>query len=43
MDQRNDSIFPEASRLNGTSEVGTTESTGVTAADPPTAEHAPEG
>ena len=43
MDQTDDSIFPEASHLNGTSEVGMTESTGVTEADPPAAEHATEG
>jgi hypothetical protein len=43
MDQTNDSIFPEASHLNGTSEDGTTESTGVSEADPPAVEHAPEG
>ncbi|HET8786804.1 MAG TPA: hypothetical protein VFM38_14285 [Candidatus Limnocylindrales bacterium] len=34
MDQTNDSIFPEASHVNGTSEVGTTGSTGVTGAPP---------
>jgi hypothetical protein len=38
MDQNDDPIFPEASHVNGTSVVGTTESTGVTEADPPTAE-----
>ena len=43
MDQTDDSIFPEASHLNGTSEVGMTGSTGVTEADPPATAHAPEG
>lgn len=41
MDQR-EVIFPDASHVNGTSEGGTTESVGVTAADP-TASQAPEG
>lgn len=43
MDQRDDSIFPDAGHMNGTSEGGTTESTGVTEADPPAAQHATEG
>jgi hypothetical protein len=43
MDQTNDSIFPEASHLNGASEDGTTESTGVSEADPPAVERTPEG
>jgi hypothetical protein len=38
MDQKDDPIFPEAGHVNGTSVVGTTESPGVTEADPPTAE-----
>lgn len=38
MDQQDDPIFPEAGHVNGTSVVGTTESPGVTEADPPTAE-----
>jgi hypothetical protein len=38
MDQTDDPIFPDASHMNGTSVVGTTESTGVTEADPPTAD-----
>jgi ribonuclease E len=37
MDQQDDPIFPEAGHVNGTSVVGTTESPGVTEADPPTA------
>jgi hypothetical protein len=41
MDQNDDSIFPETSHLNGTSEVGTTGSTGVT--DTPRADRATEG
>jgi hypothetical protein len=41
MDQR-EVIFPDASHVNGTSEGGTTESVGVTAADP-TASQAAEG
>ena len=41
MDQR-EVIFPDASHVNGTSEGGTTESVGVTAADP-TASQAPAG
>lgn len=43
MAQTDDSIFPEAGHLNGTSEVGMTGSTGVTEADPPAAEHAAGG
>jgi hypothetical protein len=43
MAQKDDSIFPEAGHMNGTSEVGMTGSTGVTEADPPAAEHATEG
>lgn len=35
MDQRDDSIFPDAGHLNGTSEGGTTDSTAVSQADPP--------
>jgi hypothetical protein len=38
MDQTDDPIFPDASHVNGTSVVGTTESPGVTEADPPTAD-----
>lgn len=38
MDQNDDPMFPEASHVNGTSVVGTTESPGVTEADPPTAD-----
>ena len=41
MDQNDDSIFPEAGHLNGTSEGGTTGSTGVS--DTPVAERAAEG
>ena len=37
MDHQDDPIFPEAGHVNGTSVVGTTESPGVTEADPPTA------
>ena len=40
MDQRDDSIFPDAGHLNGSSEGGTTDSTGVSQADPPALEHA---
>jgi hypothetical protein len=38
MEKQDDPIFPEAGHVNGTSVVGTTESPGVTEADPPTAE-----
>ena len=38
MAKQDDPIFPEAGHINGTSVVGTTESPGVTEADPPTAE-----
>ena len=41
MDQTNDSIFPEASHVNGTSEGGTTGSTGVT--DAPTSDRTTDG
>jgi hypothetical protein len=41
MDQNDDSIFPEARHLNGTSEVGTTGSNGVT--DAATSDRATEG
>ena len=40
MDQRDDSIFPDAGHLNGTSEGGTTDSTAVSQADPPALERA---
>jgi hypothetical protein len=40
MDQRDDSIFPDAGHLNGTSEDGTTDSTAVSQADPPAVERA---
>lgn len=42
MDQ-NDPIFPDASHVNGTSVVGTTESPGMTEADSPTADQANRG
>ena len=41
MDQNDDSIFPKASHVNGTSEVGTTGSTGVT--DAAVSDRATEG
>ena len=40
MEQRDDSIFPDAGHLNGTSEGGTTDSTAVSQADPPALERA---
>ena len=40
MDQTDDSIFPDAGHLNGTSEGGTTDSTAVSQADPPALERA---
>jgi hypothetical protein len=43
MDQRDDSIFPDAGQTNGTSEGGTTGSVGVSKADAPAATHAAEG
>lgn len=40
MVQKDDSIFPDAGHLNGTSEGGTTDSTAVSQADPPALERA---
>jgi hypothetical protein len=40
MDQRDDSIFPDAGHRNGSSEGGTTDSTAVSQADPPALEQA---